>query len=387
MTGRRFSLLLATVGGTTLVSACAKEAPPKKPPIPVNVIAVQQQAVPRLITTNGVVEPLQSVAIASQVGGILNRVNFHEGDEVRVGQILFEIDPRPFQAALNQARGVLTKDEAQAASAQRDAARYEALVSKDYVTKSQADQATATAAAATGTTQADRAAVERARLDLENAVIRAPISGKAGSLLVKQGNLVRANSTPPLVVINQIHPILVRFSIPQSQLPELQKYSKAGTLSVTVTPSEGGGMPSTGTLSFIDNAVDSTTGTVLLKARFANDANTLWPGQFVSVQLRLYVQENAVVVPAQAVLTGQQGSFVFTVDANKKAKQQMVVTGQTLDSVTVIERGLPAGSHVIVDGQSRVSPGAAVVIKSGPGATPGQGKQGKQGRQGGGKQT
>jgi multidrug efflux system membrane fusion protein len=292
------------------------------------------------------------------------KVTFNEGQNVTAGQVLFQIDPRPFEAALAQARAALARDQAQATSARRDAARYEALVQKDYVTRSQADQADATAAAAEATVAADRAAVQKAQLDLNNTVIRAPISGKAGGLLVKQGNLVAANSKPPLVVINQIHPILVRFSIPQAQLPQLQQYSRRGALEVIATPSEGNGTPSRGVLSFIDNTVDSTTGTVLLKAKFDNADGALWPGQFVNVQLQLYVQQNALLVPSQAVLMGQQGQYVFVVDAQHKARQQLVVTGQTIDTSVVIQKGLSAGEQVISDGQSRVQPGATVSIKN-----------------------
>lgn len=345
---------------------CAKPKPQQHPPVPVTVAGVETRDVPYLIAVNGVVEPMQTVAIASQVGGTLDRVEFREGDDVRAGHPLFQIDPRPFQAALEQARATLARDEAQAHSAKRDAERYEALVQKDYVTRSQADQAAATAAAAAATVEADRAAVEKARLDLANTIIRAPISGRTGGLLVKQGNLVRANSAPPLVVINQIHPILVRFSLPQAQLPELQHYYGAGRpLDVIVTPSEGSGTAVHGTLSFVDNAVDSTTGTVLLKARFDNAAGTLWPGQFVAVRLQLYVQRHVMTVPSQAVLTGQQGSYVFTVDGTGKARQRPVVTGVSVDSLVVVESGVARGDRVIVDGQSRLTPGAKVVVKGG----------------------
>src|SRR5213075_2168618 len=216
--------------------------------------------------------------IEAQVNGILQRVSFAEGQEVGNGQVLFQIDPRPYQAVLNQARAQLTRDEAIAANTRRDATRYAALVKEGYVTGSQADQAEAAAVSAAATVAADRASVQKAGLDVANTTIRAPIAGRTGSLLVRMGNLVKANSDPPLVVINQIQPILVRFSVPQSQFPDIQRYYRSGNaLQVRATPSEGTGIPIDGSLAFVDNNVDSTTGTVLLKARFSNPEGTMWP--------------------------------------------------------------------------------------------------------------
>ena len=347
-------------------AACSKPAPPKQPTIPVLVATARRTEVPYTISTNGVVEPLQTAAVEAQVGGILQRVAFAEGQEVSAGEVLFQIDARAYVAALNQAKGQLARDQAQAANAQRDATRYGALVQKDYVTRSQADQASATATSALATVDADRAAVERARLDVSNCTIRAPISGRTGGLLVRQGNLVKANASTPMVVINQIQPILVRFSVPQGGLPDIQRYFGAGRpLAVQATPSEGSaGDPLTGTLSFVNNNVDSSSGTVLLKAKFANPAGTLWPGQFVTVALRLYVDSNALTVPSQAVLTGQQGTYVFTVDNAGNAKQLPVRVARTVDTLAVIASGLTAGDRVITDGQSRLIAGSKIVIKS-----------------------
>jgi len=359
-----------TIGFASLffiAAACSKAPPPKPPKVPVSVAPVKTEIVPYVIKQNGVVEPMQTVAVESQVTGILNRVTFSEGKDVKAGQVLFQIDSRPYVATLQQARGQLARDEAQAANARREAARYAALVKQGYVTGSQADQANATAASANALVEADRAAVERAQVDVANCTIRAPISGRTGGLLVRQGNLVKANTLPPLVVINQIQPILVRFSVPQSQLPDIQRYFRGGNaLRVTATPSEGTGVPLDGTLEFMDNSVDSTSGTVLLKAKFANSEGTLWPGQFVQVALQLYVQANALTVPAPAVMTGQQGTFVYTVDAAGDAKQRPVVVARTVDSVAVIASGVNAGDLVIVDGQSRLIPGAKVMVKGKP---------------------
>jgi multidrug efflux system membrane fusion protein len=331
------------------------------------VTTVKRTIVPYVVTANGVAEPMQTVAVEAQVNGILNRVTFAEGQAVRAGQVLFEIDSRPYVALLQQARAQLARDEAQAANTRRDAARYAALVKEGYVTGSQADQADATAASAAATVAADRANVSKAALDVANSTIRAPISGRTGSLLVRQGNLVKANSEPPLVVINQIQPILVRFAIPQSQLPDIQKYYRGGNaLQVRVTPSEGSGVPLMGTLAFIDNNVDSTSGTVLLKARFDNPEGTLWPGQYTNVALQLYVDPNALTLPAPAVMTGQQGTYVYTIDSAGNAKQRPVQVSRTVDSLAVISSGLKEGERVVMDGQSRLIPGSKVTIKGAP---------------------
>src|SRR3954468_9324617 len=210
------------------IAACSKNAPQRSPQVPVSVTTVRRATIPYVVTAKGVAEPMQTVAVQAQVNGILQRVNFSEGQSVEVGQVLFQIDPRPYVAVLDQARAQLARDEATAANARRDATRYAALVKEGYVTGSQADQAEATAMSAAATVAADRANVQKAALDVANCTITAPISGRTGSLLVRQGNLVKENSQPPLVVINQIQPILVRFSVPQSQFPDIQRYYRSG---------------------------------------------------------------------------------------------------------------------------------------------------------------
>jgi multidrug efflux system membrane fusion protein len=360
-----FTALAVTLA--VLVAACSKSDPQRQPEVPVSITTVKRATVPYIVNANGVAEPMQTVAVEAQVNGILNRVTFAEGQEVQAGRVLFELDSRPYVAVLEQARAQLLRDEAQAANARRDAARYAALVKEGYVTSSQADQAEATAASSAATVAADRANVAKAALDVANSTIRAPISGRTGSLLVRQGNLVKANSNPPLVVINQIQPILVRFSIPQSQLPDIQRYYRGGNaLQVRATPSEGSGVALTGTLAFVDNNVDSTSGTVLLKARFSNPDGTLWPGQYTNVALQLYVDPNALTLPAPAVMTGQQGTYVYTVDSTGTAKQRPVQVSRTVDSLAVIASGLREGERVVVDGQSRLIPGSKVSIKGVP---------------------
>jgi multidrug efflux system membrane fusion protein len=346
-----------------LPTACKHAATPPRAPVAVAVAIVERGPAPYLVAANGVVEPMQTVAVQSQVGGVLNAVHFREGDEVQQGQLLFEIDPRPFKAALDQVKAVLARDLAQADNAQRDADRYAALVQKDYVTKSQADQAAANAAAQRQVVEADRAALDNASFNLDNASVRAPISGKTGSLFVRQGNLVRPGSEPPLVVINQIHPILVRFSVPDRELPNVQKYASAGALTVRAMP-RGEAVREQGTLSFVDNGVDTTSGTVTLKARFENPMGRLWPGQFVAVDVQLYVEPDALLVPDAAVQVGQDGPFVFVINAQNKAELRPVTTTRSVGNRVVIAKGVAAGERVVTDGQSRLTPNASVEIKA-----------------------
>lgn len=354
----RSSLVVAAV----LAAACTKPAAPPKPSVAVTVATAQRGDAPYVVHANGLVEPAQTVAVQSQVGGVLMSVHFKEGDEVKAGQVLFEIDPRPFRAAVDQANAVLARDNANLVSAKNDADRYAALVQKDFVTKSQADQATAAAAAAQAVVVADKASVDNAKFNLDNATITAPITGKTGILLVKQGNLVKPGSVPPLVVINQIHPIDVHFTVPDRELPLVQKYSAgAKKLRVTVTP-RGTGSSEVGELNMLDNGVDTTTGTVTLKAQFANPAGHLWPGQFVAVDLELYVQQGAVLVPTTAVQTGQDGEFVFVISPDRTAVVRPVTAGLVVGDQTVIEKGVDVGNVVVTDGQSRLTPNVKVDI-------------------------
>jgi membrane fusion protein, multidrug efflux system len=353
------------------VAACGKPAAPAKPAVPVTVALATRGDAPYVVEANGLVEPMQAVSVQSQVGGVLTSVHFTEGDDVKAGQLLFEVDPVPYRAAMQQARAVLARDKAQYDAAVRDAERYVALAQRDFVTRSQADQAMANAAALKAVVDADQANVENAQFNLDNATIRAPVSGRTGSVLVRQGNLIRPNAATPLVVINQIHPILVRFAVPQRELALVQKYSSEHALQATAFPGQGSGAPVPGTLSFVDNGVDTTTGTVTLKARFANEANQLWPGQFVAVRLELFRQANAVLVPTPAVQAGQDGPFVFVIDKQGRAQMQAVTAGRPVGDLTVIDKGLSGGEQVVVDGQSRLTIGAKVEIKVPGGARSG----------------
>lgn len=331
----------------------------------VSVARVERRSVPYEIAATGTVEPIRTVAVTSQVGGLLRRVRFAEGDEVKQGQVLFEVDPRAFAAAVEQAEANLTRDLAQAENAVRDAERYRALVVDQSVTQQDFQQREAAAAALVATVRADSASLRIARLNLENATIRAPIAGRTGSLLVHEGNLVRAGDPGPLVTINQLRPILVRFAVPEAQLPELQRRGNE-PLRIVAQAARDSTASFEGRLAFVDNHVDSATGTVLLKGRFPNEAGRLWPGEFVGVTLILGVQADATVIPSQAVLTSQQGTYVYVVDADGTVKQRPVTVQRAMDTLSVIAAGIDPGMLVVTDGQLRLTPDARVEIRAGP---------------------
>ena len=364
-------LLLALVAST----ACGRKKQPPPPAVPVTVAEAAVRPVPLSLDAVGTVEPIEAVSVKAQVGGVVDSVLFTEGDDVKAGQLLFQIDPRPFRAALDASKAQLARDQAQAANAQVQAKRYAELVKKDYVTQEQYDAARTQAEVLRSAVQADEAALEQARLNLSWASITSPIAGRTGSLLVKKGNVVKANDAA-LVVVNQMRPIRVSFAIPGGQLPRVQKYSGRGALEVLVRPSRSGdGGEVRGRLSFVDNAVDPGTGTVTLKAEFPNEDGSLWPGQFVDTQLVLAVEPDALTVPAGAVVTGQEGTFVFVVVEGGKVEKRHVKVNRTVDGDAVLEDGLRAGDTVVTDGQLRLVPGALVEIKAGPsdaGAVPGQ---------------
>jgi multidrug efflux system membrane fusion protein len=350
-----------------VLAACSKAKPPAAPPVPVKVAVAERRPMPFELAATGMVEPLQTVEVQAQVGGILQRVAFKEGDEVKQGQVLFQVDPRPYRAALDQALAALARDRAQAANAAQDEKRYESLVAKQYVTAQQYEQVRTTAAAAQATLAGTQAAVDQARLNLQYSTIRAPIAGRTGSLLVREGNLVRANAEQPLVVINRIRPILARFAVPAVNLPLIQAHLGKDIV-VRAEPSSGGD-PSEGALSFVDNAVDTATGTILLKGRFPNDDGLLWPGAFVNVRLQLYVEPNALVIPAAAVVTGQQGSFVFVIQPDSSAASKPVTVNRTAGDYAVVSGDIQVGDRVVTDGQLRLHQGSKVQIKTAPDTT------------------
>jgi multidrug efflux system membrane fusion protein len=345
-----------------VVAACAKHEPTRSPSVPVTVGLAERRAVPYELSATGTVEPIQTVNVLPQVSGPIVRIAFREGQDVTRGQVLFQLDPRPFQAALAQARSLLQRDRATATNAEEQARRYSALAEKEYVTAEQYDATRSGAAAASATVAASQAAVDQAMLNLQYATIRAPISGRTGSLRVRAGNLVRSTDATPLITINQIRPILVRFAVPAANLSDIQRYRNT-QVTVLATPT-GGGTPSQGTLDFVDNAVDTTTGTILLKGRFPNADGALWPGEFVNVRLRLFVDQNALTVPASAVVSGQQGSFVFVIQPDSSAATKSVKVERTAGDLALVTGEVKAGDRVVTDGQLRLRQGSKVQIKA-----------------------
>jgi multidrug efflux system membrane fusion protein len=362
MIDRRSLCFIATIGAAATLFGCSKSAPPAPSAVPVTVGKAEVRTVPYVLQANGTVEPMQTVAIQPQVGGIITKILFKEGDDVKEGQPLFEIDPRTYQASLAQAEAIVERDRAQLASANSDVARYGALVDKNYVTSQQMEQVNTTAASMKATLASDEAMAQQARLNFQYATIRSPIAGRAGSLQVRTGYLAKVPATTPLVTINQIHPILVRFAVPAASLQRIRQYAST-TLPVNAHPVSAPGTSSTGTLSFVDNAIDTTTGTILLKGTFENKDGALWPGEFVTTSLQLFQQQNAIVVPTQAVVEGQNGNYVFVINADSTATQREITIDRAAGDVTIISQGVKPGELVVTDGQLRLNTGTKVQIK------------------------
>jgi multidrug efflux system membrane fusion protein len=316
----------------------------------------------------GTAEAYSNVAVHAQITGQLETVSFREGDDVKKGQVLFTLDHRPLEAALQQAQAALDRDLAQAANAKAQAVRYHDLSARGIATHEQVDQINTNAAALEATVGADRAVVENAKVQLQYATIAAPIGGRTGALMVHAGNLVRANDAAALVVINQVTPIFVSFGIPEAQLPDLKRYMAAGTLRVEARPPNDVAPASSGHITFVDNAVDQTTGTIKIKGTFPNDDRRLWPGQFVNVVVTLTTESNALVVPAATVQTGQQGQYVFVVKPNQTVDLRPVTVERSDGVETVVATGVKAGETVVTDGQLRLVPGTRITVKAPSGA-------------------
>src|SRR5579872_1859403 len=381
-------------------------------PVPVVVGRIVQKDVPVDVTSIGNVEAYSTISIRSQITGTLQEVRFGEGDFVKAGQLLFTIDPRPYQAALDQAEATLARDKAMLVQAEAqlakdiasneynaaEAKRLASLHERGLVPRDQTEQGKASADASSATVNADKAniegakatlvaqeaTVESARLQLAYCQIKAPIDGHTGNLMIKAGNLVSANQTE-LITITQVAPIYVTFSLPAVHLDEIKKQQAAGSLTVTATPQTTGAQTASGKLSFIDNSVDPSTDTIKMKATFANTDRALWPGQFARVSVRVSMLTGATVAPSEAVQTGQDGQFVFLVKPDQTVEQRPIKTGQTVDQDVVITAGLRPGDQVVTEGQLRLEPGSRITRadpRTGE-AGPGGGRGGRGGRGGG----
>jgi multidrug efflux system membrane fusion protein len=331
--------------------------------VPVLVATAVQKAVPLQLRAVGNVEAYAIVSVKSQVTGVLNQAHFKEGHDVKKGQLLFTIDPRPFEAALKQVEANLARDTAQLRNLREQVRRYAELVEKQYVSREQYDQIKANSDAAEAVVEADKAAVENAKVQLSYCYIYSPVNGRVGSLLVNEGNLVRVNDGSPLVIINQINPINVSFAVPEQHLADLKRHMAGGALKVDARFQSDEGRPEQGILAFVDNAVDRSTGTIKLKAEFTNRERRLWPGQFVNVALTLSTQSDAVVVPSEAIQVGPEGQQVFVVKEDKQVEMRSVSVGRTQEGEAVIAKGLAAGEIVVREGQFLLGPGSRVEIK------------------------
>ncbi|WP_440871074.1 efflux RND transporter periplasmic adaptor subunit [Thermodesulfovibrio yellowstonii] len=345
--------------------SCSKAAPQKKQPsVPVVVAPVTKKDMPIQISAIGSVEAYSSVTVKSRIDGQLLQANFKEGEEVKKGQLLFVIDPRPFEEAVRQAEANLLRDKAQLDFAKADLERYEELYREQLVSRQQYEKIRTSYETLKSTVKADEAVLNNARLNLNYCYIHSPIDGKIGSLLVHPGNMIKANDTQ-IATINQIMPIYVRFSVPEAELVRIKKAMKEGVLKTeAILKATDSNYTASGKVVFIDNAVDTATGTIKLKSEFPNKDKMLWPGQFVNVVLTVGVKKDALVIPYRALQTGQQGQFVFVIKEDKTAQIREVVAGQRLGDEVVVEKGLEVGETVVIDGQLRLTPGAKVEIKN-----------------------
>jgi multidrug efflux system membrane fusion protein len=356
-------LLLIGCGNKQQAQAAAPSN--ARPPVPVVVAQVEKRDVPVQLTGIWNAEAFRTVQVRSQVNGQIESIHFKEGDDVHKGQLLFTLDKRPFQADLEKAIGMMERDQAQAANSAAQAARFNALEQQGVIAPQLADQQRAQAKADAAVVNADKAAVNASRLQLQYAEIRAPLDARAGAIQIHEGNLVKANDTPFLVQLNQITPIYATFSAPEAQLDAIRQHA-AHHLGVQANPKGQTGKPEVGRLTFIDNAVDMTTGTVKLKAEFPNTGHRLLPGEYVDVVLNLALEKGAVVVPTKAVQVGQQGEYVFVVDPQNIAQPRPVKTAGTFQNYNIIAQGLQPGERVIVEGQLRVAPNAKVEPTNSP---------------------
>lgn len=354
-------------------------------PLIVRTARAVAKPMPVLIEAVGTVEPEQSVQVRAQVSGVLQTVAFREGDRVKAGQTLFEIDPRTFRAQYNQALAALERDKAQLENARAQQQRLEPLLKREFITRQEYDVAVTSTKSLEATVQAGQAAVEQARIQLDYARIVAPISGRTGQLAVRAGNLVQASGGGvPLVTINSTDPVLVAFSIPERQLEDIRRFQNQKDMRIEILPDRSGPPVAAGQLVFVDNTITPQTGTVLLKTRVENSKEAIWPGQFVNVRVVLTVEPEAIVVPEVAVQPGQNGPFVYLVDGDSKVEVRPVRISRQLGGEVVIGEGVKAGDHVVVEIPQALRPGATVRLADGEAAA-GEKRKGKGGKKGEGK--
>lgn len=372
---KRFNAMFLV--GVLLVSAllagCSddkKKQGQAKRPVPVSVAKVESGSIPVQITAVGNVEPFRSVALRSQVGGLIVEQRVRDGQEVAAGDVLFVLDPRPFQSALKEAQAKLERDQALLKKAEDDFTRYTGLKQKDVVSQQQFDQSQTDAKSLRASIKLSEAAIEQAKLQLEYSVMKAPFAGRVGGVLVNLGNVIKANDDRNLLVINQIQPIYVSFSVPEQYLPDVAARMGKAPLEVSVSLAGTGAGSDVeeekGELASVDNAVDRGTGTIRLKGLFKNTAKRLWPGQFAKVALNLDNRDNVITVPAAAVQQGLQGSYVYVVNAQNQAEFRLVETGSAVGEKVIIVKGVSTGESVVTDGHVRLAPNSLVEVKGGP---------------------
>ena len=348
-----------------LFSACSERAVRKSaPPVPVTVARVTRQSVPVDLSGIGTVQSLRFVAVKSQVDGVIEQIHVREGDEVKAGDLLVTLDRRPFENNLRMAEAELATARAEAAHDEADVARYKPLVEQSMVSKDTYTQLVTVAETARATVQAKEAALANAQLQLSYTEIRAPITGRTGQLQLHEGALVKANDAGfVLLTINQLAPIAVAYAVPEAYLDRVRRALQGGSVAVTAVGTDSAAKKAEGTLQFIDNAVDSTTGTVLLKAVFANAGHELWPGELVNVGTRLGEDANVIVVPSPAVQNNQSGSQVFVVEPDQTVQLRDVKVARTVDGLSVIADGLKEGETVVTDGQLRLVTGSKIEVR------------------------
>jgi membrane fusion protein, multidrug efflux system len=359
-------IFLAVLGGAGVayenirLAAQPKQVASAPQAVPVVVAAVIRKPVPVRLEAIGTVQPIATVVVKSRIDGQIVKVPIHDGQEVKAGDTLFVLDSRAVEAQARQAEAQLARDRAEFANAKREAERQAQLVSKNYTAAATYDTAQTKAATLEATVHADEAALDNMKVQITYYTITTPIDGHVGAVLLKAGNNVKANDTITLATVNQTHPIYIAFSVPQRELPAIREASVGHELKVTAEVPGDSGPSETGKLAFIDNAVDTTTGTIALKAVFDNANEHLWPGQFVKASLTLRVEPNALVIPTQAVQVGQNGSYVYVIKPDKTAEPRDVTIRRSIGSDSVIAKGLSEGEQVVTDGQLRLTRGTLV---------------------------